>query len=612
MKKVLLTIIAALTVFSLGGCSVTNPTQDENTDSELSLVSDSPYGEQAGFNPDDPYPVIKTIDNSLTIEIDYYTYDGKVDHTTKYFGISRGFVSDTKMAEAEWECLDFRMKKLSQPTCDKKYPYRKLMLSSKSSALEDEFDNEAYLLERNFRLESLVTDKKNYDMLFLHNYTQSIVHAQGGKIFDIFLSEDALSDLDEANVNRGTITGINKDGKTVTVGRTIREILEDCGQTDLSGLNPTMVGVVQQGPGIDEDEIIALNKKYSETVNVPSKATITSLENKSKEIKDLNKGRDKDSQIDALLNDDILQRVWYLAGTSETSTLANHPVGSAFASGNEIRLGELISELRDNIDKQAKIDLSVNYNEGETSFINMAVEYSDHTTYYLYRPASYPSADISVPQATDADGLAVGAVEIEQQEEGEITADPWCGFTPECKPAIYLYPEKTTLVNVHIGPAVGQRTITIPPYDAKTGWQVTATKSGKIYWGAESYTHLFYEALTLNPKVPDQGWIIDGDKIESSLYDIGRRLSLNHKESIELASYWADKLKDAPYYFAGLIDEAEIERLEPIKIEPMPDTLIRMRFFFKALDSIIPVKSPKLDIRQRQGFTAVEWGGYVK
>lgn len=605
---ILISMLAATTMLS--GCSTVTPQEED--DGELTSISDSPYGEQAGFNPDNPYPVIKTVDNSLMIEIDYYKYNGQIDHTTKYYGISRGFISDSKLSEGQWECTSIRMKKLSQDNCTNKYPFRKLMLSSKSSALEDEFDEEAYLLEKNFRFEKLVTNDKNYDILFLHNYTQSAIHAQGGKIFDIFLSEEVLSDLDKANSKRGTVTGKNKDGNTVTVGRTIREILEDCGQTDLSSLNPAMVGVVQQGPGVDEDEIIALNKKYSETVNVPTKTSITSLVQKANAIKNLNKDNNKDAQIDKMLDDDILQRVWYLAGTSQVSIIANHPVGSTFAAGNEIKLGELIDELRNNIDKEAKIDISVNYNESETSFINMEVKYLGNSTFYLYRPAAYASAEISVPQATDANGLAVGAVEIEQ-EEGEITSDPWCGFTPECKPAIYLYPEKTTLVNVEIGPSVGQRTITIPPYDAKTGWQVTATKSGNIYWGAGSYTHLFYEALTPNPKVPQQGWIIDAKNVEKSLYDIGKRMGLNQTESIELSDYWAKKLStNAPYYFVGLIDEEEIERLEPLKIEPKPQTTIRMRFYFKALNQIIPVQSPELHIKQRIGFTAVEWGGYVK
>ncbi|OQA52430.1 MAG: hypothetical protein BWY43_00497 [candidate division WS2 bacterium ADurb.Bin280] len=604
----LFTLLSTITL--LTGCSTVN--REENNDTDLSSISDSPYGEQAGFNPDNPYPVIKTINNSLMIEIDYYKYNGQIDHTTKYYGISRGFISDSKLSEGTFECLPIRIKKLSQDNCTGKYNYRKLMLSSKSSALEDEFDSEAYLLEKNFRFENLVTNTDNYDMLFLHNYTQSALHAQGGKIFDIFLSEEVLSDLDKENKKRGTVTGKNKDGGIATVGRTIREILEDCGQSDLSGVNPAMVGVVQQGPGVDDDEIIALNKKYSETVDVPTKTAIDSLLQKASAIKDLNKGRNKDGDIDKMLGDDILQRVWYLAGTSSFSALANHPPGSVFASGNEIQLGELISELRDKIDKEAKINLTINYNEGSTSFINMSVEYLGHITHYLYRPAAYASAEISVPQATDANGLAVGAVEIEQEEAGEISSDPWCGFTPECKPAIYLYPEKTTLLNVKIGPSVGQRTITIPPYDARTGWQVTATKSGKIYWGANSYTHLFYEALTPNPKVPQTGWIIDGNNIEKSLYDIGRRLGLNETESEELSDYWTKKLSGSPYYFVGLIDEDEIERLEPLKIEPQPKTTIRIRFYFKSLKEIIPVKSPDIKIKQRVGFTAVEWGGYVK
>jgi len=607
LSKILFGIVLSAATISVSGCSNSSVPSTSNSD-DLSLASSSPYGDPIGTNPDNPYPVISEINNSLTVDIDYYKNDKDIAKTEKYVGIGRGFISNVKFAEGADGCLEYRIKKISQSSCSGKYSYKKLMLSSQSPALSDEFEKEPYLLEKNFRMESLVLDKDTFDVLMLVNETQTDKLASNGKIVDILLHSGKVSELDTPNIARGTATGKDASGAVATVGRSLREILEDCGQSTTSPLNPGMVGVIQQGPGIDSSDIIALNKKYSEEAAVPAQILIKSLASKSSAIKALNSG--KSDSVDQFLADAILNKTWYEAGTS--SSLPNHPPGSVFTtSQTEIKLDNLIDEFKGKIDSSAKTDINLSYAQDGTSYFNLLVEKDGKKTYHLYRPALYSPAKITSSTATTDQGLSVGKVDISQEEE-KISSDPWCGFTPECKPAIYLYPEKTSLVNVKIGPRIGQRTITIPPYDPKTGWQVLADPTGTISWGSMSFTHLFYEAMTPYPKVPEEGWMMDGNNIQGALYDIGRQMGLNDTESKELGRYWSVKLGKSPYYYVGLIDENEIDQLEPIEVNPRPETMIRMRFYFAPTDTLYPIKNPAAVSRERKGFTVVEWGGYVR
>ena len=47
----------------------------------------------------------------------------------------------------------------------------------------------------------------------------------------------------------------------------------------------------------------------------------------------------------------------------------------------------------------------------------------------------------------------------------------------------------------------------------------------------------------------------------------------------------------------------------PIKINPNPDTIIRVLMKFKGLEKPIEVKEQELKTPERTGFVAVEWGG---
>ena len=192
-----------------------------------------------------------------------------------------------------------------------------------------------------------------------------------------------------------------------------------------------------------------------------------------------------------------------------------------------------------------------------------------------------------------------------------ITVSEWTWATPECKPALYLYPEKPTRLQVVLKPA-GKLTVTDPVYDPKTGWEVIAYSDGTIRLEGEDYPYLFYEAEIEKVKTPQKGWVVKKGQLKSLFDIILPRLGLNQNEAQEFKEYWVGALNQAPYYFVGLIDREEIERIEPIEFSEQPDTFIRVRLFFEPLEELVAVQSPDLPPTPiRQGFVAVDWGGIL-
>ncbi|MBL7150445.1 hypothetical protein ISS86_00765 [Candidatus Microgenomates bacterium] len=192
-----------------------------------------------------------------------------------------------------------------------------------------------------------------------------------------------------------------------------------------------------------------------------------------------------------------------------------------------------------------------------------------------------------------------------------ITVSEWTWATPECKPALYLYPEKPTRLRVVLKPA-GQLTVTDPVYDPKRGWEVVAYPDGTIRLEGEDYPYLFYEAEIEKVRTPQKGWVVKKEALEALFDETLPLLGLNQNELVEFKKYWLGALNQAPYYFVGLVDREEIERIEPIEFSEQPDTFIRVRLFFEPLEELVAVQSPDLPPTPiRQGFVAVDWGGIL-
>lgn len=183
-------------------------------------------------------------------------------------------------------------------------------------------------------------------------------------------------------------------------------------------------------------------------------------------------------------------------------------------------------------------------------------------------------------------------------------------YTPACKPAIYLYPEKETALSVYVKPQ-GRLTESIPVYNS--GWEnVLAKPDGTLVYKGLSLPYLYYEAEVKNVNPPTQGWVVKKEDLPGFFNTTLPYLGLNSTEITDFKNYWLKKLTDKPYYFAGLIDRKILDEKEKIEFSIKPDQFIRVRFYFSGLDKPIIAAPPLLSkTPQRDGFTAVDWGGII-
>ncbi|MBI2021432.1 hypothetical protein HYS93_00945 [Candidatus Daviesbacteria bacterium] len=187
------------------------------------------------------------------------------------------------------------------------------------------------------------------------------------------------------------------------------------------------------------------------------------------------------------------------------------------------------------------------------------------------------------------------------------------GWSPLCKPAIYLYPQQKQRVNVRVK-TLGYLTYTDPIYPKETGWIATAYPDGKIETNQKTYPYLYYESKVEDKfiKKPDQGFVVKFDKLAETFDFLLPKLGLDPNQTKDFKDYWTKALAYSPYYFVGVMSQNEVDQIEPLEVSPKPDTVIRVRLYFQALDSQIQVSLPILITPQKSGFSLVEWGGLVK
>ncbi|MFH1186848.1 MAG: hypothetical protein V1697_01595 [Candidatus Levyibacteriota bacterium] len=207
---------------------------------------------------------------------------------------------------------------------------------------------------------------------------------------------------------------------------------------------------------------------------------------------------------------------------------------------------------------------------------------------------------------------AQGEKSLQLKKVTFVTTRSYSWWTPACKPAIYLYPEKEEEVNVKVK-TKGILTLTIPSYPEE-GWTVLADKKGLITLENNTYPYLYYESKIPDNlvKKPQKGYVVKRDELGSLFDKLLPKLGLNEKESKEFKEYWEKVLPISPYYFVGVMTKNDIDQIEPIFFNPNPDVFIRVRLYFEALDKKVNIKEPVIVTPQRKGFTAVEWGGMVK
>lgn len=178
----------------------------------------------------------------------------------------------------------------------------------------------------------------------------------------------------------------------------------------------------------------------------------------------------------------------------------------------------------------------------------------------------------------------------------------------EKKPIIYIYPEKDMNVSISVS-RPENLTITYPKYEK--GWEVKALTDGTLIdKNGKSYYALYWEGKQKNiSKVKEDGFVIKGEETAEFLEEKLELLGLNYKEKNEFIMYWLPKLENNKYNYIRFETMEEMNENMELYITPKPDSLIRVRMDYKALDKKIKVKEQELTTPERTGYTVVEWGG---
>ena len=178
----------------------------------------------------------------------------------------------------------------------------------------------------------------------------------------------------------------------------------------------------------------------------------------------------------------------------------------------------------------------------------------------------------------------------------------------EMKPIIYLYPEEETEVTVTLGEPQNI-TCAYPAYG--DGWTVVARPDGTLTdlkTGRNLYA-LYWEGTRAAYGHTDEGFVVRGEDSAAFLEEKLSILGLNEREAEEFIVFWLPRLEANEYNYIRFETAEEIEDNMPLSLSVQPDTVIRVRMQFKAVDGDFRVTEQSLETPQRTGFTVVEWGG---
>ncbi|MEF9983640.1 MAG: hypothetical protein RR806_06525 [Oscillospiraceae bacterium] len=105
-----------------------------------------------------------------------------------------------------------------------------------------------------------------------------------------------------------------------------------------------------------------------------------------------------------------------------------------------------------------------------------------------------------------------------------------------------------------------------------------------------------------------KGFIVKGADTEKFLKEKLELLGLTPREYNDFITYWAPEMVQNE---ANLVTFAyeQYEELAPLKISPIPDTILRVHMVYKKYNGEAKPQPQELKLTPRKGFTVVEWGG---
>jgi hypothetical protein len=178
------------------------------------------------------------------------------------------------------------------------------------------------------------------------------------------------------------------------------------------------------------------------------------------------------------------------------------------------------------------------------------------------------------------------------------------------KPVIYLYPTQTQSVDVTVDATI---TKSIPTYETN-GWKnVIAHPNGMLSYQNDVYPNLFWEGIGngFYPTVKS-GTIVKTSEAAATIKKQLHQQGLNNTEVTDFLAYWVPKLPNTPYTRLTWFNTEQMNRLAPLTITPSPTTLIRVFLDFQGLQKPYSLPAQVLTAPERNGFTAIEWGGLLR
>ncbi len=206
------------------------------------------------------------------------------------------------------------------------------------------------------------------------------------------------------------------------------------------------------------------------------------------------------------------------------------------------------------------------------------------------------------------------------------------------KPAIYLYPEKTTQISVKLDKTIKYNNV-IPKY--KKGWFVEAepngylrdlqpkyTKCSKLPYkefGFEyskqaceinKYPYIYWDGVQLVKPLPKKevGFIVAKNDIESFLTARADEMKFLETEKSEFVRYWKKQMQDTNWknFKVYFLQNEEVDDYYPIYVEPKPVSSNRVQIIISKAKKNEKLPAQTLVPFNRDGYTLVEWGGIIK
>ena len=176
------------------------------------------------------------------------------------------------------------------------------------------------------------------------------------------------------------------------------------------------------------------------------------------------------------------------------------------------------------------------------------------------------------------------------------------------KPIIYLYPKEQTNVKIHFNLKKTTFTTVYPKFTSENEWNVHASPNGDIKIGDKKYPYLFWEADSYINQDFSKGFIVKDEDAESFLEEKLKLIGLNEKESCDFITFWLPQIIKNKLSLLSFQTEEFFRNFEE-KIEPKPDSVLRVFLSIKKIEKKCDLEEQQLTKVERKGFTVVEWGG---